>query len=250
LHPGHISLIEASNQKADITVCSIFVNPTQFDESRDLSKYPRTVEADTALLVANGCDVVYLPSVADIYPNGMELETPYEIGRLEHIIEGASRPGHYQGVAQVVHRLLSIVAPDWLFLGQKDYQQVMVLSEVVRRLDLSTEIEMCPIKREPDGLAMSSRNVRLQPEERIAATELSKTLFKVKDYHAEHELSQLKLWATMNLNLHPLIEVDYLKFCNAQNLEEIQAWEEADSVVLLGAIRIGEIRLIDNLIIF
>jgi len=250
LHAGHMSLIEQSIQNTDITVCSIFVNPTQFGETRDLSKYPRTVDSDIKKLEQNGCSVVYTPSVEDIYPDGSELKQKYDIGRLETIIEGASRPGHYQGVAQVVHRLLSIVEPDHLFLGQKDFQQVKVLSKVTKDLKLGVKVHMCPILREKDGLAMSSRNVRLTKEERLASVELSKTLRKVKENYNRFDLKKLHAWAIMNLDLHPLISVDYIKICNAETLEEITKWDASESAVILGAIRLGEIRLIDNMIIF
>lgn len=249
LHDGHMSLIRKASEKADIIICSIFVNPTQFDDKEDLKKYPRTVTKDIEKLRAEPCDVCFTPSVEEVYPNGVELTKKYQLGQLEHILEGETRPGHYQGVCQVVERLLEMVQPDLLFLGQKDFQQVMILSKMIQQRNIPVEVEMCPIIREHDGLARSSRNVRLTDEERLVSNQLYKTLVKCKESSQKISFQKLKTWAEVNLNLEPLIKVDYIRFCDTETLEEVHNIDEANHVVLLGAIFIGQIRLIDNLII-
>lgn len=249
LHDGHMSLIRKASEKADVIICSIFVNPTQFDDKEDLKKYPRTITKDIEKLRAEPCDVCFTPSVEEVYPNGMKITKSYQLGRLEHILEGETRPGHYQGVCQVVERLLKMVQPDVLFLGQKDFQQVMILSKMIEQREIPVQVEMCPIIREHDGLARSSRNVRLTDDERLVSNQLYKTLLKCKESAKKIEITKLKTWAEVNLNLEPLITVDYIRFCDAKTLEEIYDFEDAEHVVLLGAIFIGQIRLIDNLII-
>lgn len=249
LHDGHMSLIHQSITKCDVTICSIFVNPTQFDDKTDLEKYPRTVEEDRQKLIENGCDVLFLPTVSDVYPDGSELTEEYDIGYLENILEGATRPGHYQGVAQVVHRLLDIVMPDILFLGQKDFQQVLVLKRMIKKQELPTRVKMCDIVREDDGLAMSSRNRRLSKEERDVANELYKTLKSCVENADDIPLKKLQQWAVANLNANELIKVDYISFRNATNLKEIESWDDAKRIVVLGAIFLGPIRLIDNMIV-
>ena len=249
LHNGHMSLITRASKECDFIICSIFVNPTQFDDKEDLKKYPRTIESDLEKLREIDCDICFTPTVDEVYPNGQELKHEYDLGQLENILEGSTRPGHYQGVAQVVHRLLEMVKPDLLFLGQKDYQQVKVLIKMIDQQDLPVGVIMCDIIREDDGLAMSSRNVRLSPDEREVANQLYKTLKACKKEYDSSPLLKLKKWAIANLNVEPLIKVDYISFCDASTLEEIEHWEDAEHIVLLGAIFLGPIRLIDNIII-
>lgn len=249
LHDGHMSLIRKASEKADVIICSIFVNPTQFDDKSDLEKYPRTITKDLEKLRAEPCDVCFTPSVDEVYPNGVTTTSKYELGQLEHILEGETRPGHYQGVCQVVERLLEMVQPDILFLGQKDFQQVMILSKMIADKNIPIEVEMCPIIREHDGLARSSRNVRLTDEERLVSNQLYKTLIKCKENSEKISFTKLKTWAEVNLNLEPLIRVDYIQFCDADTLKEIHDFDDAERIVLLGAIFIGQIRLIDNVII-
>ncbi len=250
LHQGHLSLIKKCIEQSDICVCSIFVNPTQFNDKADLIKYPRKDDEDIKMLKAAGCDMVYLPNVKDVYPNGMEISEPYNFGQLEFILEGASRPGHYQGVAQVVDRLLQVVQPDVLFLGQKDFQQVKIIKELISQKKFETKVVACPIVREKHGLAMSSRNARLSEEERQEAGLLYKTLMRCKKYYSTFTPVELRKWAIENLNSHHLIEVDYFKICNTETLEEIDTWDAAESVITLAAIFTGPVRLIDNMIIF
>ena len=249
LHNGHMSLIDRAMQDSDFIIASIFVNPTQFGQSRDLSKYPRTVEQDLNMLEAAGCHAVYVPLEDDIYPDGTELVEKYDIGFLETVLEGASRPGHYQGVCQVVERLLRIVEPTHLFLGQKDYQQVLVLKQMIFQKELPVEVVICPIVREVDGLAMSSRNRRLTKPEREAAPIISQTLFKCKQKFKDFSITQLERWAIANINAHYLLDVDYLKFHDADNLALVETKKDAESFIVLTAVHIGEIRLIDNVVI-
>lgn len=249
LHQGHMSLINRAGEECDEIICSIFVNPTQFDDPADLKKYPRTLESDLQLLSDSVCDVCFTPTKKEVYPNGTTPQKQYDLGNVEHILEGKTRPGHYQGVAQVVHRLLEMVNPDLLFLGQKDYQQVKILTRMIEQEQLPVTVEMCDIVREKDGLAMSSRNVRLTQQERKVANELYKTLKSCKKQAKKIDLNALKEWGIANLELEPLITVDYLHFCDANTLSTIETWDEAEHIVLLGAIFLGEIRLIDNMII-
>lgn len=249
LHNGHMSLISQAKRNCDFSVCSIFVNPTQFDDKEDLKKYPRTVEADQSLLEKHDCDLLFLPTVNQVYPNGDDLDVNYDLGELETILEGKTRPGHYQGVAQVVHILLELVKPDILFLGQKDYQQVKILSRMITKMSLPVEVFMCDIIREKDGLAMSSRNRRLNKEEREVAWLLNKTLRKCKENYREISLEKIQKWAETNLNSQDLISVDYISFRDATSLKEINSWDDAKEIIVLGAIFLGPIRLIDNMII-
>ncbi|MEI2672555.1 MAG: pantoate--beta-alanine ligase [Chitinophagaceae bacterium] len=169
LHQGHISLVEASKKRANITIVSIFVNPTQFNDPKDLEKYPRPIEQDIAMLEAAGCDILYLPEASDIYGPVTQVTDKFDLAGLDLELEGASRPGHFAGVAQVVKILLEITRPDILFLGQKDFQQCLILTQLINSLKMPVELVMCPIYREPHGLAMSSRNVRLNPQIRQKA---------------------------------------------------------------------------------
>ena len=176
LHKGHISLIQTARVENSLVVASIFVNPTQFTDQLDFEKYPSTIESDILKLENSGCDILFLPSVADIYPNGITANQQYNLGHLDTILEGKYRPGHFQGVCQIVHLLLQIISPGKLYLGQKDYQQCLVIKKMISLLHIGTSVIICPTQREPDGLAMSSRNVRLTSIEREKATYIFKML--------------------------------------------------------------------------
>jgi len=192
LHAGHISLIEYSTKENDITIVSIFVNPTQFNNPNDLATYPKTLDADLEKMSYLNPDFIFIPSVKEIYP---EPDTRiFEFGSLENVMEGKNRPGHFNGVAQVVSRLFEIVEPNKAYFGLKDYQQLAVIKQMVKNLKLDIEIVPCPIIREADGLAMSSRNSLLLPEQRKNATKISETLFKARNLVAEKNLSELKAW--------------------------------------------------------
>ena len=190
LHAGHISLINDSKKASDLTVCSIFVNPTQFNDPKDFEKYPITIEKDIAMLEAAGCDILFLPEVAEMYPGGTSTSIHYELGYLETILEGHYRPGHFQGVCMIVHRLLDIVKPDNLYIGQKDYQQSMVIKKLIELTGMKelVDLNISPTLREAGGLAMSSRNMRLTEQERVKATAIYKTLHLIKEQLKTGEL--------------------------------------------------------------
>lgn len=248
LHPGHISLVEASRNTCGITVCSIFVNPTQFNDKKDLENYPRTVEKDIQMLFDAGCDAVFLPSVEEIYPT---LTTRhYDLGTLEQVFEGSSRPGHFQGVCQVVDRLLDTVQPTDVFFGQKDYQQCMVINKLLALSSNLSNIKMhiSPTQREANGLAMSSRNLRLNQKEQAIAPEIFQALqYLKKNLQAG---SQSKMLAQARDRLVAVgFKPDYVSIAHAKTLEEMQVWDGEAPLVALVAAFLGEVRLIDNLIL-
>lgn len=248
LHQGHLSLINRSKSENSITVCSIYVNPTQFNDPKDLQKYPRPIEKDIELLISADCDVLFLPSNEEIYPNGTNDLTDYDLGHLENFLEGASRPGHFKGVANVVDRLLQFVQPDRLYLGQKDFQQVKVIEKVVTGLKPS--IVMCPIVREADGLAMSSRNVRLNEVQRKNAAGISHQLFFIRDHWKEFPLAELKQQAVERINSIPEAQVDYLEFCDAEKFTLINNWKDAPKIVCVTSVLVGGVRLLDNMLLY
>lgn len=244
LHQGHISLIEISKKQTDITVCSIFVNPTQFNNQADLKHYPRTPEADIKLLEAAGCDVLYMPEVKDIYPDNDIRK--FDFGYLDTILEGALRPGHFNGVGQVVSILLEGVQPHKGFFGSKDYQQVMVVKDLVKQLKLPVEIIPCPILREPDGLAMSSRNTRLSAEERKIAALIPKMMQEAVELIKQKGIDTAKHFITQQVSDVKEMNLDYFEVCNADTLEPIAEFSAKQKTVSLIAVFVGNIRLIDN----
>jgi len=250
LHAGHISLIQASKSENPLTVCSIFINPTQFNDPKDFEKYPITIERDIELLEEAGCDVLFLPDVKEIYPDGHVSQKTYGLGYLETILEGKFRPGHFQGVCMVVERLLRIVQPKNLYLGQKDYQQCMVIRKLISLMKEEDDIivKISPTLRESDGLAMSSRNMRLNPEEREKATGIYQTLLYIKDNLNSGSLSSLKRSATHKLN-EKGFKVDYVEIAEAENLSIVEDWDGKKALVILIAAFLNEVRLIDNLVV-
>jgi pantoate--beta-alanine ligase len=247
MHQGHISLITASKANTNITVSSIFVNPTQFNDPKDFEKYPITIEKDIDMLELAGCDALLLPSIADMYPNGTKNLPHYDLGFVETVLDGKYRPGHFQGVCQVVHRLLDIVKPDVLFLGQKDYQQCMVIKKMIALTGLSTSINICPTLRETDGLAMSSRNMRLNTEERKKAVLIFQTLQFVKQQIKSGYLNDIKERAFNYLNAEGF-KADYIEIANAENLHLQEFWDGKMPLVILAAAYLNEVRLIDNML--
>jgi pantoate--beta-alanine ligase len=245
LHAGHLSLIEQARQKNDEIVCSIFVNPTQFNDPKDLEKYPRTIEADTALLEQAGCDILFNPPVNEIYDDNEQWHL--DIGEPEFLLEGKFRPGHYQGVTHVVYILFDIVKPDFAFFGQKDYQQFMIISHMVEQLHIPVKLVMCPIMREPSGLAMSSRNVHLTADDRKHALILSKTLNWVKDHFDRNKTGQLQNEAEQMINAEKDVELDYFEIVDGDTLHP--ADENSKKIVALVAAKVGKTRLIDNVIL-
>jgi len=244
LHQGHISLINYSKQQTNITVCSIFVNPTQFNNASDLTHYPRTPEADIKLLEEAGCDILYMPDVNDVYPEN-DTRT-FQFGYLDTILEGAKRPGHFNGVGQVVSIFLQGIKPHKAFFGSKDYQQVMVVKSLVKQLNLPVEIIACPILREADGLAMSSRNTRLTAEERKTAAFIPKIMDEARSLVMQKGITYAKLFVEEQIRKHPTMKLEYYEVCNAENLELLTDFNPREKAVSLIAVFVGNIRLIDN----
>lgn len=247
LHHGHLSLIQQSKQTADITVCSIFVNPTQFNDAKDLEKYPRTTEQDIDLLNSVKTDIIFLPSVEAVYPTDIDTSVNLDFGTLDKLMEGEHRPGHFAGVAQVVKRLLDIVQPDKLFMGQKDYQQFCICRNMIEQLNLPVEIVMCPIVRAETGLAMSSRNMRLSESERTIAANIHRVLLATKFNFDKSKLAELKTNAIFALNNVSEFRLDYFEIADGQTL--LPATEKSETVVACTAVFLGDVRLIDNMIL-
>ena len=248
LHQGHISLISISKKANAVTVCSIFVNPTQFNDARDFDNYPSTIEKDIDALEKAGCDVLFLPSVSEMYPLGTQNAQTYDLGYLETVLEGKYRPGHFQGVCLVVNRLLNIIPAGQLYLGQKDYQQCMVIKKLVELEKINTTINICPTLRESSGLAMSSRNLRLTDKDKEQALTIFETLSFIKNNIKPGDLGRLKLAAVNNLT-GAGFKVDYIEIADADNLEIIERWDGNRKLVAVAAAFIGEVRLIDNLLL-
>lgn len=244
LHDGHISLIERSLSENDTTVCSIFVNPTQFNNKIDFENYPKTFVHDVQMLEEAGCHILFLPNFDEIYPAGF-VSTHFELGELENILEGTYRPGHFQGVCMVVERLLTLVHPTTLFLGKKDYQQCMVIQKLMELKSITTKLVLCETKREIDGLAMSSRNMRLNPEERIKSRSIFETLIYMRDLLDSTPINDIEKLAKQKLELVGF-EVDYARITDAE-LQKIEKQENNSSIIGLVAASINGIRLIDNL---
>lgn len=248
LHLGHLSLVKQSKIQTELTVCSIFVNPTQFNDPADFEKYPVTINQDIELLVNVGCDVLFLPAVNEIYPEGKVSPPHYELGYLETVLEGKYRPGHFQGVCQVVDILLRIVQPDELFMGQKDFQQCMVVKKLIEINGMNTRLNISSTLREKDGLAMSSRNLRLSNSERENAVSIYQTLLLMKEQLQAGDVLSVEKTATQYLTTRGF-RVDYTALANAGTLELISNWNGKDDVVALIAAYLNDVRLIDNMII-
>lgn len=249
LHPGHISLISMSVAQGLTTVCSIFVNPAQFNDKNDLINYPRTIEKDLQLLEAAGCDVVFIPEVSEIYPPNSEMQQ-YDFGAIEKVMEGEHRPGHFNGMANVVERLFGIVKPQFAFFGEKDFQQLCVVKQLVKLLQLPITIVPGKIVRENDGLAMSSRNMLLTAEERKQAVGIYATLCLVKENKDVYNAEQLMQLAQNNFKHYPLINLEYIQFAYADDLAPLRQDHSNSAVMMFVAVRIGKVRLIDNMLIY
>lgn len=245
LHAGHISLVERCRRECDTVVVSVFVNPTQFNDPDDLLKYPRTPEADCAMLEAAGTDLVFMPSVEEIYPQPDTRQ--FGFGALERVMEGEHRPGHFNGVAQVVSRLFDIVKPDRAYFGEKDFQQLAIIREMVRQLELPVEIIGCPIRREGDGLAMSSRNVRLDPAQRAAAPLIYKYLRAAAMQKDVMPPGALARWTAEQIDTDPALKTEYVAIADAATLQPALSWDEPGAKRIFAAIWAGDVRLIDNI---
>lgn len=263
LHKGHISLVDVAKSQCDIIVCSIFVNPTQFNDLTDLEKYPRTIKTDCQLLEKSGCSMVFIPEVSEIYSQE-ELELKkrkiedkswaegknIDFGLLGMVMEGKQRPGHFNGVAQVVSKLFKIINPHKAYFGQKDFQQLAIIRSKVLQMALPVEIIACPIIREENGLAMSSRNERLSEEERSKASLISKTLFKVKELKNSKTIAELKTFAESQIGTEPLMQLEYFEISDSQTLQPITNFDNVASAVACIALKVGEVRLIDNVVLY
>lgn len=245
LHTGHVSLIQQSKKHCDVTVCSIFVNPTQFNDRKDLDRYPRMPEKDIQLLKDATCDVLFMPSEDEMYPK-QEKEV-FDFGYLDAILEGKYRPGHFSGVAQVVKRFFEIANPSKAFFGSKDYQQVMIVKALVKQMNSGIEIIACPILRESDGLAMSSRNALLNEEERKVAALIPKLMQEAKKQVKTHGVDAASIFVEKEISLNPLMKLDYYAVCNANDLALVTSILPNTPLVSLIAVFVGKIRLIDNL---
>lgn len=245
LHAGHRSLVERARKENKVVVVSVFVNPTQFNDKNDLKHYPRTPEADEAMLREVGVDYVLMPSVEEIYP---EPDTrQFDFGQIDKVMEGATRPGHFNGVAQVVSRLFDIVKPARAYFGEKDFQQIAVIKAMIRQLGIEIEILPCPIVRGEDGLALSSRNQLLTPDHRAAAPHICATLKKAVEMSRELDPETLKAWVVNEVESNPLLKVIYYQSVDGDSLQEVSTWEESAHVQGCIAVQAGEIRLIDNI---
>lgn len=247
LHRGHLSLVERCVKENDESVVSVFVNPTQFNNANDLATYPRTEEEDARLLAEAGVSVVFMPSVEAVYPDGTERDHEFDLGAAAEVMEGKYRPGHFQGVAQVVSRLFLLVRPDRAYFGEKDFQQIAVIRNMVKSEGIDVEIVACPIKRADDGLALSSRNALLTPEQRKVAPEIHAALMESKAYMMNHSLQATHDTVVDRLNAVPGMRVEYFEIVDAETMQPIDDWAEARWIVGCITVYCGAVRLIDNI---
>ena len=248
LHDGHMSLVEKSNKENDITVVSVFVNPTQFNEKSDLDKYPRTLDADAKMLDAHGCNYLFAPKSKQVYPKGDTVTIDLDISTLIQYMEGPNRPGHFEGVVQVVHRLLEIVEPDNLYMGQKDFQQFTIINYMLKKLKMKTKLRVCPIMREKSGLAMSSRNVRLTPSNKKKAAILYETLSTTKANLTKFKVKTLEKKALEKLNIRGF-KPEYFSIVDGKTLAPIKDVSQHKYIVACTAVWAGDVRLIDNMVL-
>lgn len=245
LHPGHISLVKKSVSENEFTVVSIFINPTQFNDKSDLANYPRTLEKDLSLLTNSGCDFVFTPTEKEMYP---ETDTrKFNFGSLEEVMEGKHRPGHFNGVAQIVSKLFAMVPAQKAYFGDKDFQQVAIIRKLVDMLQIPIVIVPCPIFREPDGLAMSSRNMLLSDIQRKNAPIIYKTLVASQQKSGVLPVEDLKQWVVSTINQNPELETEYFDIVNELTLQSIGSWSDPGNKIGCIAVKVGRIRLIDNI---
>ena len=245
LHAGHRSLVERARRENATVVVSVFVNPTQFNDKNDLRHYPRTPEADRRLLEEAGADFVLMPSVEEIYPE--EDTRIFDFGQIDKVMEGATRPGHFNGVAQVVSRLFDIVRPARAYFGEKDFQQIAVIRAMVKQLNIPVKINACPILREADGLALSSRNVRLTPEQRQKAPLIARTLKESTNFAAGKSVQEVIDYVVNTINADPVMRVEYYEIVDGYTMESIKNWSDTTYPVGCITVYCGEVRLIDNI---
>ena len=246
LHEGHLSLVEKAGQETDYVVVSIFVNPTQFNDKEDLAKYPRDLSSDLQLLEASDCRLVFAPEVETMYPEPDMRQ--FNFGQLEQVMEGRFRPGHFNGVAQVVSKLFYMVEPDKAFFGQKDFQQLVIIKSLVRQLNMPVEIVSCPIIRESDGLAKSSRNMRLTPEHRMHAPHIYRTLKSAAGKTGEMSVKEIKQLVVDEIDKDPFLKTEYFDIVDDEELQPVIAWSQEVNKTGCIAVFCGKIRLIDNIV--
>jgi pantoate--beta-alanine ligase len=244
LHEGHLSLIRDCNQHNDVTVVSIFVNPTQFNQRDDYENYPRDLDGDIDILEQYGTEIVFTPSEGEIYPEVDQRE--FDFGDLDKVMEGEHRPGHFNGVAQIVSRLFDIIRPHKAYFGEKDFQQLVIIRELTSQLGMNIDIIGCPIKREKDGLAKSSRNARLTEGQRNHASMISQKLFEGKKKAENYTVESLKEWIVQQLNNDPFIDVEYFEIVDEKNLQPVKSWNDTYYKRACIAAWVGPVRLIDN----
>ena len=245
LHVGHASLVKRSVSENGVTVVSVFVNPTQFNDKNDLAKYPRTLDADCRLLEDCGAAFAFAPSVEEMYPQPDTREFSY--APLDTVMEGAFRPGHFNGVCQIVSKLFDAIQPDRAYFGEKDFQQLAIIREMVRQMNYKLEIVGCPIVREEDGLALSSRNKRLSAQERENALNISRTLFKSRTFATSHTVSETQKMVEEAIEAAPGLRLEYFEIVDGNTLQKVNSWEDAQYVVGCITVFCGEVRLIDNI---
>jgi pantoate--beta-alanine ligase len=246
LHQGHLSLIRASTKACDITISSIFVNPTQFNDKDDFDKYPRSFDTDIKMLESENCDIVFMPTEQEMYPE-KDLRK-FDFGDLADVMEGAHRPGHFNGVAQIVSKLFNAVPAHKAFFGQKDFQQYVIIKDLVRQLKLDIEIIACPIIREESGLAMSSRNQRLSKLEKEEASQISSILAWAKDNYTAYSVLDLKSIINERFSQIEALDLEYFEIVDGESLQPIQNWEDKRKIVACVAVFCGNVRLIDNIV--
>jgi pantoate--beta-alanine ligase len=245
IHDGHLSLVRAAMKNNDFIVVTIFVNPTQFNNPKDLERYPRDLDADLELLNGYPVDLIFAPAVKEMYP-GKDRRT-FDLSPLDSVMEGRFRPGHFNGVAQIVSKLFDAVNPDRAYFGQKDFQQLTIIKKLVSMLNLDIEIISCPTIREDDGLAMSSRNGLLSQPERAAAPLIHQTLLKATQMKAHHTPAEVKEFVLSEINNHPLMQAEYFEIVDDQSLMPVNNWQDPNNKVGCIAVQLSEVRLIDNI---
>lgn len=245
LHAGHMSLVNRARKENDVVVVSVFVNPTQFNNKEDLKTYPRTEENDCKLLESAGCDIVFMPSVEEIYPK--EDTRVFDLGPVAEVMEGAHRPGHFNGVAQIVSKLFSFVEPTNAYFGEKDFQQIAVIRRMVELEGFKLNIVACPIKREDDGLALSSRNVRLTPEQRNIAPNIAKIMTESLTFAKSNTVKDTIDFVVNKINAIPQMKVEYYEIVDGIAMQSVSDWNESAYIVGCITVYCGDVRLIDNI---
>lgn len=247
LHEGHMSLVERAVKENAVTVVSVFVNPIQFNNSEDFNKYPRTEEEDFKLLAAAGVAAVFAPTAEEMYPGEDKNFKQYNLGEVAEVMEGKHRPGHFQGVARVLDILFRLIDPQRAYFGEKDFQQIAVVRNLIKNEGLNVEIIACPIKRASDGLALSSRNSRLDKDQRLIAPEIYNTLKYSVEYSKDHSVQATHDTVVEHLDSMPGLKTEYFEIVDARTLQPIDEWEESDWIVGCITVYCGDVRLIDNI---